>query len=348
MIKLPEQPDIEVDPIIQIMNGLEKGLLLMAALKYDLFSILKNGRQTAEEIASKTDTNPGFMGTILNTLVSAGLLTKKDSTFSNTPLAATYLVKESPFFQGTLLDYWYDKEIQWRWNNLPQIIKEGPIQKKGRIEGVKNWFDKRFTYAMAESEIGAKGGLYAAVKALSSLPEFQKAKRLLDAGGGHGLHSIGFAQENPNLQAFVFDLPPVIEITREFIKKYQMEDRVHTIEGDFYSNDLGNNYDIVFGSHAFYRERELLLPVLLKIKNSLNKNGLFISKQWVINKERTGPLISAFFELTLAMISGKEGTYLHTLGDFNDILNEAGFEKCQEIDISGPMSPSWIIISKKR
>lgn len=348
MKRLPQQPEVAVDPIIQIMNGLEKGLLLMAAIQFDLFSVLTDEPQTAEEISSKIGTDSGFMPVLLNTLVSAGLLAKEDSRYSNTPLAASYLVKDSPFYQGTLLDYWYDKEIKWRWNNLSQIIKEGPIQKEGRVEGVNNWFDKRFIYAMAESESGAKGGLYAAAKALSSLPEFQKAKRLLDIGGGHGLHSIGFSQQNPDLQSFVFDLPPVIEITKEFIKKYEMEERVKTIAGDYYSDDLGKDYDIIFGSHAFYRPKELLLPVLLKIKESLNEDGLFISKQWVINKERTGPIVSAFFELTLSMISGKEGTNLYTLDDFNEVLEEAGFVKHKVIDISGPMSPSSIIIAKKQ
>ncbi len=346
MIKLPKQPEIEVAPIIQMMHGLEKGLLLMAAMRYDLFSILKEGPETALGISKKLKTDTGLLPVFLNALVSAGLLTKKNSHYGNTVLADTYLAKDSPFYQGTLLEYWDDREIQGRWSNIFQIIQEGPIRRKGRIEGKKDWFDERFIHAMAESENGAKGGLYATVKALSTMPEFQKARRLLDMGGGHGLHSIGFAQENHNLLSFVFDLPPVIEIAREYIKKYEMGERVKTIAGDFYCDGLGGNYDIIFGSHAFYRGRDLLLPVLIKIRESLNDEGLFISKQWVINEDRTGPPISAFFELTLSMISGKEGTNLYTLSEFSEILEEAGFKKYKVMNISGPMSPSWVIIAK--
>ncbi|WP_269849642.1 methyltransferase [Methanosarcina horonobensis] len=49
--------------------------------------------------------------------------------------------------------------------------------------------------------------------------DFTNVKKLLDLGGGHGLYAIAFSKLNEDLQAFVFDLPPVTKETRYFIKK---------------------------------------------------------------------------------------------------------------------------------
>lgn len=93
-----------------------------------------------------------------------------------------------------------------------------------------------------------RGDLQRSVSAIASLSQFKNAKKLLDLGGGHGLYAIAFAQLNPNLDVSIFDLPHVAEITRDFIKRYRMKDRIKVIAGDFTKDDIGNGYDIIFAS----------------------------------------------------------------------------------------------------
>ena len=49
------------------------------------------------------------------------------------------------------------------------------------------------------------------INIISELPEFKEARKLLDLGGGHGLYAITFTKSNPNLGAYVFDFPDVVE-----------------------------------------------------------------------------------------------------------------------------------------
>ncbi len=67
---------------------------------------------------------------------------------------------------------------------------------------------------------------------------------MMDLGGGSGAYSIVSAQAHEHLQAVVFDLPPVVEITKEFIKKNQVQEQVTTQGGDFTQDGFPDNCDV--------------------------------------------------------------------------------------------------------
>jgi len=336
---LTDIPGTDAEPLYEIMQGSEKCLLLFTAVELGVFNCLETPK-TAETTAGELKTDLKLTVKFLNSLVAIGLLTKQNCLYCNTFLASAYLVRKSPFYQGNLLSL-MKKGRQQRWSKLGDCLREGltvPDEKQEKV------FDRGFTLAMAEGAM--RGGLQEALKIVSSLPEFPNATKLLDLGGGHGLYGIGFCQINPKLQSFVFDMPAVLEITREFIAKYQMQDRVHAIEGDFTRDDWGGSYDIILASDALYKPKELLLPVLQKVKDSLNEGGIFITKQWTINKERTGPVTTVLWDL---MVSLQNSFPFYTYNDkeFVSILEEAGFSRIEVFDTSTASKPSCIIVSRK-
>lgn len=191
-----------------------------------------------------------------------------------------------------------------------------------------------------------RGGLHSTLEIVSSLPEFVKATKLLDLGGGHGLYAIAFCQANPKLESVIFDLSAVIEVAREFIARYEMQDCVHTLAGDFSKDSWGNSYDIIFASDALYKPRDLLLPILGKIKDTLNEGGLFITKQWTINEQRTAPVTTVLWDLMVSL-SNNFPFYTYNDDEFTNVLKEAGFRRIEVFDISTPAKPSHIIVSRK-
>jgi len=339
MNMLTESSNIDVEPLYEITQGSEKNLLLFTAVDLGIFDCIETAK-TAETIAGELKTDLKLTVKFLNSLVAIGLLAKQNCLYCNTSLASAYLVKGSPFYQGNLLSL-MKKGRQQRWSKLGDCLRAGlavPEEKPKRV------FDRGFTLAMAEGAM--RGGLQETLKIVSSLPEFSNATKLLDLGGGHGLYSIGFCQINPKLQSFVFDLPPVLEVTREFIARYQMQKKVHTIAGDFTTDDWGEGYDIIFASDALYKPKELLIPVLQKVKDTLNEGGIFITKQWTINKERTGPVTTVLWDL---MVSLQNSFPFYTYNDeeFVSILEEAGFSRIEVFDTSTASKPSRIIVSRK-
>ena len=72
----------------------------------------------------------------------------------------------------------------------------------------------------------------------------------------------------------MFDLPNVVEETKKFIKKYNAKN-VFTIAEDFYKDDIGKGYDIIFCS---YNSGGKNPKIAEKVYNALNEGGLFINK----------------------------------------------------------------------
>jgi len=338
MIEIQKPPLTDDGFIWQITSGSEKALLFFTAVEYDIFSHLKTPR-SVEDLSSELDTDPNLTTKFLNCLVSMNILTKGDNLYENTPISSTYLVKGEPFYQGNLLGL-MKKSRQERWSNLPRALKQGPLQKERKLEGI---FNKSFTLAMAEGAL--RGGLFSTIETLSKLPDLKNAKRLLDLGGGHGLYAIAFAQKNADLETYVFDLPAVTELTKKFITKYQMDDRVFTISGDFNNDDWGDNYDIIFASDCLYHKKEKLIPLLNRIKQSLSEEGIFIYKHWMMNEDRTGPSATVFFDLMMSIMGGSD-PYICSIEELVAVLRAVGFGDCRLIDISKPSDPSTIIVAK--
>lgn len=331
-------PEISSEPLDRIGRDCEALHILFTALDFDLFHLLEEPK-TARQISEEIETEPYLTEKFLNALVALQLLSKHDDRYTNTKLASTFLVKSSPFYQGNLLRLsakGYDN-----WSKMSSILK-GEIQKKndGRFEDV---FNPSFILAMAEGSM--RGSLHRTVKEVSTLPEFQRARKLLDLGGGHGLYAITFSQTNPNLEAVVFDLPHVIEVAKEFITKCGMEERIAIIGGNFLEDDIGNGYDIIFVSDVLYRKKDVLMCILKKIHDALNDNGSIVLKHWLLNDDRTAPLVSVLFDLKLSLRGDRH--YIYTEKEYIELLQEVGFSSIRTLDISSSSSPSTIITGEK-
>lgn len=73
---------------------------MLAGIQLDVFTPLKAGPGTAEEIAQAIGVSPTRLRLLLYCLVTAGLLTEQNGWFSNTPEANQFLVKGSPSYMG--------------------------------------------------------------------------------------------------------------------------------------------------------------------------------------------------------------------------------------------------------
>jgi SAM-dependent methyltransferase len=338
MKQIPKLPTVDIEPLYEIAQGGEKFILLTTAMDLNVFEFYAEPA-TALEFIDKACTDRKLTEKFLNALVAAGLLTKENLIYGNTPLASTYLMKGKPFYQGNLLGL-MSKTRQERWANLGRCLKEGPLQPD---KDKKQIFDKSFIIAMAEGAM--RGGLHRTVEIVSSLPEFAGSKKLLDLGGGHGLYAIAYSQANAELESVVFDLPPVMEATKAYIDEYEMQDKVRAISGDYTQDDWGNGYDIVFASDCLYKPREDLMPVLKKIWDSLNPGGIFISKHWMMDNDRTSPDTTVFFDLMVSLIGTFSG-YTYSRKEAAEVFAAAGFS-VETIDISAPSKPSMIFVCRK-
>ena len=338
-MNIPE-PDPQIEPklIDEIAKGYQAAQVLYTAINYDVFTLLEKPK-TAKDIAEEIGTDFEITNKFLNALVALKLISETDGKYANTSLAGTFLVRGSPFYQGNLVNVYATAYNAW--SKLGQALKAGVIPRKP--DEKKNVFDKTFILSMAEANM--RGPLHRVVKKIQDIPEFKKAKKLLDLGGGHGLHAIAFAQLNSELEAIVFDLPSVVEVTNEFISQYGMEERVKAMAGDFNKDDFGNGYDVIFVSHSvFYHTKETIHEPLEKIYEALNDGGILISNHWMLDDGKNSPTL-ATWNLWLSVLGFPHHVY--TTEEFVELLKQKKFSDVQMIDITAPEDPSRIVIAKK-
>ncbi len=379
ILDLMQKPEIDFDRFFKFIDssiqGLKEYKLIVSALELGVFEALKSPL-SAEELAEKLGCDPLLMPHFCEALHSLGFLdrfeegmnkeeekaqigkidaiasqdTGKSETGSEdhyngtknseavylvSELSATYLLESSPFSQ----QHYLAERIRnvERWARIPQIMKQGPdIVEKGPFFG-------EIVHCMAEN--ARCGLLQETVKVVMENVDFTNVKRLLDIGGGHGLYAIAFSKLNEGLQAFVFDLPPVTGETGYFIEKYGAS-RVDTIPGDFFKDEFGSDYDLIFSSFNPGGKVPSLIP---KLAEALNPGGIFITRQMPDEKIKSSPLLSLDWNLWTfeGVKKGGSGYSFENSVPFNEyieLLGNYGLEVFRALDMT---DGSRIVFARK-
>jgi hypothetical protein len=95
-----ETPVPQPEIIGKLRSAADAAFAMMAGMQLDVFTPLKNGPMTTEQIAGAIAVGPVRLRILLYSLVAAGLLTEQQGRFSNTPEANQFLVKGSPSYIG--------------------------------------------------------------------------------------------------------------------------------------------------------------------------------------------------------------------------------------------------------
>ena len=88
------------ETVNKLRSAADAAFAMLAGMQLDVFTPLKGGPMTAEDIAHAIGVAPTRLRLLLYSLVAAGLLTEQDGRFSNTPEANQFLVKGDPSYIG--------------------------------------------------------------------------------------------------------------------------------------------------------------------------------------------------------------------------------------------------------
>jgi SAM-dependent methyltransferase len=313
----------EVQVLDEIANGYKAFQVLTHAVELKLFDWLeKNAPATREEISSAMNINGMFMRSYLQALADMGMLTSEDDRYRNSGAASAVLVSSSPRYQGGWL-----KSISAghsKWDNLGATLMKDAPPKGTSVSGP----GREFIQALGQRSL--RGELQAVAHAVQAWDGFSSARRLLDVGGGHGLHAIALCQANAGLKAIVLDKPPVTDFTREYIEEYRMADQVGVQGGDVTEDDFGSGYDIVIISHLLYKFRKDLPAIFRRVAECLNPGGLLVSNHWFCSPG-CGMPAGGVVELDKSLQSF--GHPLCHPEDFNASLSASGFTLVNETEV---------------
>jgi len=267
-LKEPEEPPEHFFSLVdEGIQGLIRFAALHAASSLNLFDLLEGEPKTPGELSIATGMKEERLLPLLAVLIQCRVVFNENNGYRNSLLASTYLVSWSPYCQNGHLEK-YAVFLKTIWAYLPERLTGSP-----KVFSQKVFFRDLALPAMAENSLC--GRLQRTVGEIVTMPEFASAKKMVDLGGGHGLYAIALAALNPGLEAYIFDLPHITALAGTYIEKYRA-DRVSTISGNFFTDDIGAGYDLVFSSS---NPSGKSVELLGKIADALNEGGLFVNVQ---------------------------------------------------------------------
>jgi hypothetical protein len=229
-------------PILQTAFGFWSSKVLLTAVEAGVFTTLKDRKFTGTELGHEIGLHQRGISDFFDALVAMKFLEREGdgvgARYSNTPLTALYLDRNSPRYIGGILEMLNGRLFKF-WNDLPEALRTGKPQNEIKHSG-KGMFEELYgNPARLEQFLGGMTGLSRLnFEALAEKFDFSGFKTLCDVGGATGLLSIEVAKRHPHMRCVSFDLPVVEPIAARSIAAAGLTDRVTTASGDFFGDAL--------------------------------------------------------------------------------------------------------------
>ena len=162
--------------LLELSGAYWQTFALHAGVKLDLFTAIDQGTATAATAAAHLGLDRRALAMLLDALSAMDLLVKQGDTYENTPLAATFLSKESPRYVGFMIQH--HQHLVESWARLDEAVKTG---KAVKLESRFTNQEQRESFLMGMFNIAM-----ATAPTLVPTLDLSGKKHLLDLGGGPG------------------------------------------------------------------------------------------------------------------------------------------------------------------
>ena len=311
------------DPLDQMIRGYMPSRCILTALELDIFTAVGDGA-TAEQIGTKIAANARSAGMLLNAVVALGLLNKNGNVYRNTAESARFFVQGSKDnHRNGLL---HIANIWHRWSTLTDVVRSGT-----RIPVDRDEFPDWTRDFIAAMERIAKDRAPFVVKALGTAG----VRRVLDLGGGSGAYSIAFAKASPDLRSEILDLPEVVPLTADYLKKAGVSAQVSARPGNMLEDDFGCGYDLVMLNaicHMFSEEQNR--DIFRRARRALAPGGRLVVQDFILNADKTAPQQAALFSLNMLVATDAGASYSEP--EYMHWMKSEGFAEVSRINLPGP------------
>jgi len=140
---------------------------------------------------------------------------------------------------------------------------------------------------MRQMQVGGRS--VEAVDMLRSLPEYGNAQKMLDLGCGAGIIGIAAVQAHPTMHGVLYDVPDMGDAVKESIRMQKAEERVQFMGGNYLTDTIGSDYDIVLAIGTLNFAKSSLVPLMEKVHAALNEGGVMICVGDGVHKDGTSP-----------------------------------------------------------
>ncbi|GHO47805.1 methyltransferase [Ktedonospora formicarum] len=289
---------VTADAIFQIASGFMASKQLFAASELGLFEHLADGPMTLKLLAQRIGIPCHHVRIIADAMVALGLVERHHHQYQNSPVAAAFLSGHStpdlrPYLRlWNQISYpaWQQLEMRLRPDHIPsELVNEKKV--------------KVFSEGVEAITSGA-------AQALPRTYDFRRHRRVLDLGGGTGSFLLALLQQQPAIEATLFDLPPIARFARQRLRMAPGAEQITVVEGDFFHDPLPPDQDCVLIAHVahmFSPERNRALLQRLRVSVAAGTRLLLVDF-WT-DSTHTCPLFAALLAGEFLVATGEGDVY---------------------------------------
>jgi hypothetical protein len=263
---------------------------------------------------------------LLNALCGLNILTKNSEKYHTNAVISPYLISDSDYSMRDMLLHLSEVKHS-DGDTIKHILRTNQsTHLASTIKGSDFWEKQLRSLYSFHSSIGS----HIALTALQNLPEWLHTTSILDLGAGSECLSQAIFNKRPDIHVTLFDLP---KSTHHMRQRLPVQSPTRIIAGDFTIDSLGGPYHIIWASMSLYYAKNICV-LLRKIKQSLEKGGVFISFHEDLDKDRVLPERHATGRF-LPAISGNDLSF--SAGYIANAMRSTGFLYVESKVVSTPM-----------
>ncbi len=305
---------LTVETVLGLSRNFMESRILLTAAELNLFALLTPRPLSAAEAAGRLPGNLRAVTILLDALAAMGFLEKQAGRYQCLPPVSHLLSSDRP--DSVLPMVRHAAHLWQRWTHLTETV---------------SGLEARAAETPPRNEEGLRafiGAMHAIAAPMASrivqAVNPAGARALLDVGGASGTYTIAFLLADPEMKATLFDQPAVIEMARKRLREAGVLDRTILAPGDFYTDELPGDQDLVFVSAIIHQNGpEQNLDLFKKAFRSLKPGGRIVIRDHIMDPERTEPLSGAVFAVN--MLLATEGGNTYTFEEVQGSLLQAGF-----------------------
>lgn len=295
---------------------------LRAALEFDLFTAIGEGRGSAPALAAHCSASEKGMRVLCDYLAFVGFLSKDRGHYALTPDSAAFLDRRSPAYMGGTLEFLHTDTLRKGYANLAAAVRKGgTVQSPGGLTDPEHPDWVRFARVMAPMM-----ALPAQLAAQLIDRPLDARLEVLDIAAGHGLYGIEVAKRFPGAQIHGLDWPRVLEVAQENARQAGLAQRYHTIAGSAFEVPLGGQYDVVLIPNFLHHFGvETCVAFLRRTHSALKPGGLALTVEFVPDDDRLSPPFPATFALAMLVATADGDAF--TFAELDRMFQSAGFSR---------------------
>lgn len=322
-------------PILDLLEAFRRSKTMFVAVSLGVFDALQTGPQTASDLATRLGAHPDALGRLLDACVCLGLLQRNDDRYENTPEASVYLTSDSP---DRLTGYiQFSDRVMWKlWEHLETAVRDGTHSWKPAFGWEGPIFENIFKTdeSRREFSMGMHGFGVISSPVVVSAFDLSRFRTLVDLGGATGHLAVAACQRYAGLNAIVFDLPDVIDLAEECVRRSAVAERIRFQRGDFFEDELPEADLFALGRILHDWTDAKCIALLRRIQERLPVGGAVLLAEKLLTEDGNGPRWARMQDLNMLTITeGRE----RTLSEYEQLLHTAGFGDVFGIRTNAPL-----------